>query len=109
MKKIKIEITFGAKFDRDGNILLDVPIRLQHSEFEMMRIFGAFTRAETFGGWRSPETGIGTFENGYALSAIVDDSPGYRGAAHDVAAYIKGAFNQEAVCLTITPCEFQLV
>jgi len=109
MDRIKIEIGFGAKFDRDGNLLPDVPLRLQMAEFEFMSVFGAFTLIKTFGGWKSPETGIVTFENGYTLFVTVDDTYINRTNAARVANYVKGCFYQEAVCLTITQCSLDLI
>jgi len=108
MNKIKIEIGFGATFDKDGAVINNAALLIENCEQKFMREFGSFTRSNTFGGWRNL-SGEKFLEAGATLFIIADNTPQIIKSAHQIAAYVKATLNQEAVCLTITPCSFQLI
>lgn len=102
----KIEFGFGVGKDREQKDI-SLPAReiaLQCIRDEAVRVFGAYTLTPVEGGWRNP-AGVVVTEPGYTLSVIL---PSVQASQH-FAGYIIGVLEQEAVAVTVTPVNFELI
>jgi hypothetical protein len=106
MTHAKIEFGFGVEKDRNQSFLTpdERSVALVKIRSEAAKLFGAYTLTPTTGGWTNP-AGVLTEEAGYTLAVIIPVAQFTRSFAQ----FIAEALNQEAVAVTVTPVNFQIV
>jgi hypothetical protein len=104
----KIEFGFGVGKNKNNEVItdLDRESALAVIRKEAAAVFGGYTLFSPTGGWRNP-AGVLVEEPGYTLMVLVSDANNF--TIDCFAAYIRGAFQQEAVVVTITPVTFRFV
>lgn len=106
----KIEIGFGVAFDKDHNPLPDAQVQrvLYALRGHACGMFGGCTLTPTEGDWYSP-AGIRFSEKGYTLFFFLDARENPLGErVKDLVWLIKRDLNQEAVAISVIPCDFTL-
>src|SRR5688572_20166352 len=104
--KYKIEFGFGVGLDRNQNpiSLLKMAAAVQAICTEAAKLFKAYTLTEVNGGWTNP-AGVLVTERGYTLTVIMPSTQ----FTQAFAKFIGGALDQEAVAVTVTPVNFNVI
>jgi hypothetical protein len=106
--KHKIEFGFGVGQDADGNPIdqLQFVFAFKVIRLKAVDLFGGYTMCKTTGGWIDP-TGRLVEEPGYTLFVFSDfnEFEKYRMMAE----IIKTELNQQAVAVTVTEVNFEIL
>ncbi len=107
--QIKVEIGFGLSYDKDGKSLWRTAEAAREAIFsKAIEIFGAYTYYETRGGWKNSKGHL-CEEKGGVLFVVVPNEGFEHRAAFDLARFVKEKLNQEAVAVSVTPVNFELI
>lgn len=115
MFHMRVEFGFGTEFDKDGSAILrdELQAALKIIKKEAAQIFGAYTLVPTHGGWTNSEGNLVT-EDGCTLFTFQslpspEDAAQLEAKIAELAGVIKTQLNQEAVAVSRTLAQFELI
>lgn len=112
MSKLKIEFGFGVQYRGDGSAILghEQVAGLEEIHRTAVAFFGGYTRYDTFGAWKDPDTGVVVSEAGCTISVLTSEAQHHLDErVEGMVAQIKRSLQQKAVAVTRSEVLFDIL